>query len=97
MLQILVRIWHWLTETNNPFDLYGFYPAFLWTIAMIVVAFTFAMLETAGIKRYHDMIPLTWYWRCAPRWIWFAIAGIGIWHFAIVQTVVKVVKSVAGK
>jgi hypothetical protein len=85
----MIRAWQWLTQTNNPYDIYGFFPAHIWTLLMIVVGVMFLMTEAMGVFRYHQMIPLTWYWRCAPRWIWFTIAAVGIWHFAVVVTKVK--------
>lgn len=88
-MKLFQTIWHWLTATDNPYDLYSFFPAHIWTLLMGIVAFTFLVTEIMGIHRFHGMIPLTWYWRCAPRWIWFAIAAVGIWHFACVVTKVK--------
>jgi hypothetical protein len=84
-----MKLIHWLFDMNNPFQLYGFWPAFLWTVAMIVVGFTFFLLEGMGLARFHTMIPLTWYWRCAPRIIWIIIAIVGFWHFALVVTKIK--------
>lgn len=85
----MTAIIHWLFACENPFELWGFFPAFIWISAMCIVALSFTGLEWMGIIRVNGMVPLTWVWRCAPRIVWFIGAALVIWHFAFVATKVK--------
>jgi hypothetical protein len=49
----------------------------------------FGGFETMGVRRYNDMIPLTWVLRCIPRIVWFVVTPVAIWHFALVMTKLK--------
>jgi hypothetical protein len=84
-----MTIIHWLFATENPFKLWGFFPALVWIAPMCLIAIYFAGFETLGVLRFNGMVPLTWVWRCAPRIVWFIAAGLSIWHFAFVVTKVK--------
>ena len=86
---MIAKLLHWLFACESPMGLYGFWPIFVWIVFMIVAGSMFGLLEPLGIRRVHGMIPLTWFWRCAPRAIWFVFAALAIWHFAFVTTRVK--------
>jgi len=81
-----MKFLHWLLQVENPFKLYGFFPVMLWLSWVLIAIAGFVFLETAGLKRWHGMIPLTWFIRCGPRLIGFAFFGWAIWHFLFVTT-----------
>lgn len=85
----MTKILHWLFGTTSPYQLWGFFPAHIWTLWMIATACSFFLLEGMGLARVHGMVPLTWYWRCLPKIIWPIVAALVIWHFSLVQTRIK--------
>lgn len=86
---MLLKAIHWLFDCQNPMHLYGVLPVLFWYIFMGVCLSYFFGQEIPGLLRVHGMVPLTWVWRCFPRIIWFIIAAVGIWHFAVVTTHLK--------
>jgi hypothetical protein len=77
---------HWLIEVENPVKLYGFWPVLIWATWCVITLGGFALLETIGLKRTHEAIPLTWFIRCGPRLAGFVFFGWAIWHFLFVTT-----------